>query len=230
MAKTPVLVTVAEWKKAKAATLKDPGLDKKLADWEKAKNQLDKSPSIAEFKKCAAALKDVVATAKTTQDKCNKTLHKDTITFLGGYPAAAAKIANGLQKQGEDYSKRVAAWNKKRVDCLAGMKKLDPAGEQLLSKFEAVKKTCDASKGTADAKRGVSLADQALKEIMKFKETAKDTMDIVRIATVGPSIDVSDRDQKYVDMFTQAINIQSSLEGGFNGPIAYLEKYVKENK
>jgi hypothetical protein len=230
MAKTPVQLTVAEWKKAKAVTLKDPGLDKKLAEWEKAKKELDKSPSIAEFKKCAAALKDVIAMSKTTSAACNKTLHKDTIAFLNGYPAAVAKISQGLQKQGEDYSKRVAAWNKKRVDCLAGMKQLEPLGEKLVAKFEAAQKTCEASKGTADAKRGVNLAEQVLKEIKKFKETAKDTMDIVRIATAGPSIDVSDRDDKYVKMFTEAINIQSGLEGGFNGPIAYLEKYIKENK
>jgi hypothetical protein len=55
-------------------------------------------------------------------------------------------------------------------------------------------------------------------------------MDTVRIATVGPSIDVTDRDQKYIDMFTESIHIQAALEGGFNGPIAYLEKYIKENK
>jgi len=230
MAKTPVAVTAAEWKKARAITLKDPGLDKKLAVWETAKKELDKSPSMAEFKKCSAALKDVVVMAKTTKDKCNKTLHKDTIVFLDGYPGAVAKIAQGLQKQGEDYSKRIAAWNKKRVDCVAGMKKLEPVGNKLVSKFEATQKTCEASKGTPDAKRSVNLAEQVLEEIKTFKATAKETMDIVRIAGVGPSIDVSDRDDKYVKMFTEAINIQSGLEGGFNGPIAYLEKYIRENK
>lgn len=231
MAKTPELVTVAEWKKAKPLTLKDPGLDKKLAEWEKIKKEVETTPKIEGFKKCGTALKDVVTIAKTAQAACNKTLHKDAIAFLGGYPTAVAKVSVGLQKKGEDYSKRVAAWSKKRVDCLAGMKKMEAAAKELGNKFEATKKTCDKSKG--DPKFGpaaVSLAEAMLKDINKFKEKAKEIMDIVRIDDPTTRIHVDDRDQKFIDMFTQSIQIQSVMEGNFKSQIGYLEKYIQENK
>ena len=230
MAKLPVEVTAKEWKSAKPLTLKDPGLDKKLADWEKVKTETETTPKIANFKKCGDALKAVVDMAKTAQAACNKTLHKDGIAFLGGYPAAIAKISQGLQKNGEDYSKRVAAWSKKRVDCLAGMKKLQGANAELTSKFEATKKVCESSKNTPMVGKSVNLAETFLKEINTFKEKAIEVMNLVRIDDPTVRINVDDRDQKFIDMFTESINIQSGFEGEFRTQIGYLEKFIKENK
>jgi len=231
MAKTPELVTVAEWKKAKPLTLKDPGLDKKLAEWEKVKKEVTATPRIAGFASCAAALKEVVTMSKTVQAACNKVLHKDAIVFLGGYTAAVAKAAQGLQKLGEDYSKKVAAWSKKRVDCLAGMKKHETDGKELTVKFESTKKTCEKSKGHPKfGPAGIALAQGMIKDINKFKEKAKDTMDIVRIDDPATRIHVDDRDQKYIDMFTQSIQIQSILEGNTISYLGYLDTYIKENK
>ena len=231
MPKTPEAVTAAEWKKAKPLTLKDPGLDKKLAEWEKAKAELATTPSMANFKKCGSTLAAVVAMSKTAQAACNKTLHKDAIAFLAGYPAAVAKVSHPLQKQGEDYSVKVAAWSKKRVVCLDGMKKHKAAAKDLLAKFAATKKTCEASIG--DPKFGqsaVGLAEHMLEDIKKFRTQTQATMDVVRIDDPHTRINVDDRDQKFIDMFTAAIDIQKRLEGDLAGPISYLEKYIKAHK
>ena len=90
---------------------------------------------------------------------CNKTLHKDCITFLGGYPAAVATISSQLQMKGDESEKKVDAWNKRRIECLAALKKLDVVCEEYVKKFDDTKKTCEKSKG--DPKFGpaaVSLA------------------------------------------------------------------------
>lgn len=231
MAKTPVAVTAAEWKKAKPVTLRDPGLDKKLAEWDKVKKEIDTKPSKATYQRAGSALKDVVTMAKTTEGACNKTLHKDGIAFLAGYPAAIAKISTSLQKTGMDYGKKVQAYGQKRVDCLAGMKKLEPVGNKLVEKIDNTQKLYADSVGTPNQGRAVKLAQQQLKEIHDFKEKAKAVLDTVRIAgNANESIHVDDRDDKWTKMFTDAINIQAGLEGEFRSRIAFLEKYINDNK
>lgn len=230
MAKVPTLLTAKEWKGAKPTTLvKKTGLGAKLEAWEKAKAALAKAASLQAFSDCAAALKDVVATAKTAQAACNKTLHKDAIAFLAGYTAAVAKVSSGLMKEGEDYKVKVNAWSKKRVDCLALIKKLDPVADQLNDKYEATMKTCEASvKANKEIARSVKLAKSMQKELEDFREEAQKHIDIVRIDDPATRIHADDRDQKYVDMFTEAINLKSSWEGMI-GKAATLQKFAKEH-
>lgn len=216
MAKTPVLVTAAEWKKVKPVTLKDPGLDKKLAAWEAARKDVTAKPTMATVKKSADALADVVAMAKTTAAGANKTLHKDAITFLAGYPAAVAPLSKQLQKEGADISHKIQVWSQSRVDTLAAMKALVPRAKQLAAKTDATLKQHAETDSTnaQDVKRTNGLLNTVFDELGAFRLEAVRTVDVMRVtgAKVGtPHVD--DRDQKFEAIFTKTCALQSQLEG-----------------
>ncbi|HUB78616.1 MAG TPA: hypothetical protein VMB03_07470, partial [Bryobacteraceae bacterium] len=90
------------WKAARPAVMfTDPGLDRKLKDFEVAEDRFD-------YDKMLKALAEIRAMAKTCMDKCKPAIHSETIDALKKYPNLIDRKESDVRKKQTEYKQRLA--------------------------------------------------------------------------------------------------------------------------
>jgi hypothetical protein len=90
------------WKAARPAVMfTDPGLDKKLKDFEVAEDRFD-------YDKMLNALAEIRGMAKICMDKCKPAIHAETIEALKKYPNLIVQKENDVRKKQAEYKQRMA--------------------------------------------------------------------------------------------------------------------------
>jgi ATP-dependent exoDNAse (exonuclease V) alpha subunit len=105
MAKTPTDLTNKSWQKLKQFGVGKTGFGDKLDAYATAKGTLSdlQKRNLATYDTVATVLHGITDAIPAAVKKCNKTLHKDTITALEAYKGLVAKEGSELLKEKQHY-------------------------------------------------------------------------------------------------------------------------------
>ena len=158
MAKLPTDLSNESWKKVKALTLTETGFGKVLDAYQAARHKTKdlQTRNIASFQAAAVALAAISKAVPGVLAKCNKTLHKDTITALGAYAGLVKAEGLELNKESTAYLGYIDTFNHKREvglkELLAFKKAMEELGKKQLEEVKKVIAT-DHPKTTELAKK-----------------------------------------------------------------------------
>lgn len=107
-------LNAAWWKKNKAKTLLSEPLTKSLEALDKARANMDASPSREHMSALTGATKATQAAITQTVSKCNAKIHKDTITYLKDMEAHAKAAYGILQTEQQSFAKLLGDYQKLR--------------------------------------------------------------------------------------------------------------------
>lgn len=225
----PTDLSKAWWQKNKALTLKSTGFGKALDEFAKAKAL---PYSEANIKTKIAALKAVETARAKAVGMCNKTLHGDSLKYLETYKTLIAKASQDLQRDGEEYTKLVAAWIGIRKTVLAEMKERKKEWKALCTKLDKALVECGGAAQGSD----LEAKKLAKGKVAKIKELAGgqrqkciDTVDQNRIqAAVKEGALKVHADDKDPTDFLEIVKTQKDCEDTYAEYIGLADEVLKK--
>ena len=209
MASKPTDLTSKTWNKLKEVTVPKTGFGAKLDLFVAAKNDTEvlRTRNLAAYKKAADALDDVIKHIPVAKAKCNKLLHKSTISLLGSYETLLDAEDTALKKKATDYQGYIDTALELRATCAKEMTahklEMEKTGKDLLEAVNAA----IAEKKLVDA---AQLVKEGMAELDQIRVAANASLEKPRTAGDALAEKKASADDLGSDGFTRLIKMQEA--------------------
>ena len=211
MATKPTDLTSKTWNKVKGLTVPKTGLGAKLDAYQAAKTKTEQlqTRNLAAFSAAADALQAITKHLPEAEKKCNKTLHKDTITALAAYKPLIATEGAELHNAFVKYQGYVDKYKHLREVCGKEMAVIERQMEAAAkSAIDEVTKSISEN----DLPEAIKQAKAAKEELAKIQTLANESIAKPRVP--GPAIETPHADDRPdASVFTALINKQNDIIG-----------------
>ncbi|MBL8792580.1 MAG: hypothetical protein JNM56_01615, partial [Planctomycetia bacterium] len=178
-------LSAAWWKKNKAITAPDGGLEKLLKTYESEAKVYLANPSVDGYAKTLEALKKVEQAAKSVADQCKSVVNRSTREALEKNEVIG-QTRKELQGKQDDYAKRLKHFTE-GGEALA--KKIELAVQRLAELLSSAKQVASQGEGDRDAKEIEELQQSADKV---YGELEEDLHELQQIAKTGTGLHPQD--------------------------------------
>ena len=205
----PTDLTSKTWNKVKGLTVPKTGFGEKLDAYQAAKRKTEDLPTrnLKAFDTAAKALGDITKHIPVAQQKCNKTLHKDTIEALGAYKALVDKEGGELHSAAVKYQGYIDKYKDLRAVCGQELAAIETRMDNAAKKVVADAKREIAAGHLAEAGKQIKAGTAQLQQI---QQEANDSLQKPRVP--GPAVETPHADDRPdASVFTALINKQQDI-------------------